>query len=140
MGGKRIYIIMSDDSYANILLNKAGELGLKIPTRKNSESSARISETNKLSNKGVRMALHDEMQELMVLTMEECGELIQACSKSLRKDNYRTNQNLNEELGDVYTMIQLMHELDIVSWEELDERVKVKRKKLKTWSRLIVID
>lgn len=86
------------------------------------------------------MALHDEMQELMVLTMEECGELIQACSKSLRKDNYRTNQNLKEELGDVYTMIQLMHELDIVSWEELDERVKVKRKKLKTWSRLIVND
>ena len=83
------------------------------------------------------MALHDEMQELMVLTMEECGELIQACSKSLRKDNYRTNQNLKEELGDVYTMIQLMHELDIVSWEELDERVKVKRKKLITWSRLI---
>ena len=86
------------------------------------------------------MALHDEMQELMVLTMEECGELIQACSKSLRKDNYRTNKNLKEELGDVYTMIQLMHELDIVSWEELDERVKVKRKKLKTWSRLIVND
>ena len=83
------------------------------------------------------MALHDAMQELMVLTMEECGELIQECSKSLRKDNYLQNKNLKDELGDVYAMIELMHEFDIVSWEELEERVKVKRKKLKKWSRLI---
>ena len=83
------------------------------------------------------MALHDAMQELMVLTMEECGELIQECSKSLRKDNYLQNKNLKDELGDVYAMIELMHEFDIVSWEELEERVKVKRKKLKNWSRLI---
>ena len=83
------------------------------------------------------MALHDAMQELMVITMEECGELIQECSKSLRKDNYLQNKNLKDELGDVYAMIELMHEFDIVSWEELEERVKVKRKKLKKWSRLI---
>ena len=83
------------------------------------------------------MALHDAMQELMVLTMEECGELIQECSKSLRKDSYLQNENLKKELGDVYSMIELMHEFDIVSWEELEERVKVKRKKLKKWSRLI---
>ena len=83
------------------------------------------------------MALHDAMQELMVLTMEECGELIQECSKSLRKDSYLQNENLKKELGDVYAMIELMHEFDIVSWEELEERVKVKRKKLKKWSRLI---
>jgi NTP pyrophosphatase (non-canonical NTP hydrolase) len=86
------------------------------------------------------MALHDAMQELMVLTMEECGELIQECSKSLRKDSYLQNENLKKELGDVYAMIELMHEFDIVSWEELEERVKVKRKKLKKWSRLIVND
>ena len=83
------------------------------------------------------MALHDAMQELMVLTMEECGELIQECSKSLRKDSYLQNENLKKELGDVYAMIELMHEFDIVSWKELEERVKVKREKLKKWSRLI---
>ena len=83
------------------------------------------------------MALHDAMQELLVLTMEECGELIQECSKSLRKDNYLQNKNLKDELGDVYAMIELMHEFDIVSWEELEERVKVKREKLKKWSSLI---
>ena len=42
------------------------------------------------------MALHDAMQELMVLTMEECGELIQECSKSLRKDSYLQNENLKK--------------------------------------------
>ena len=83
------------------------------------------------------MALHDAMQELMVLTMEECGELIQECSKSLRKDNYLQNKKLKDELGDVYAMIELMHEFDIVSWKEIEERVKVKREKLKKWSRLI---
>ena len=50
---------------------------------------------------------------------------------------YLQNKNLKDELGDVYAMIELIHEFDIVSWEELEERLKVKRKKLKKWSRLI---
>ena len=34
-------------------------------------------------------------------------------------------------------MIQLLVKFDIVSWDELDERVKVKNKKLSKWSELI---
>ena len=64
----------------------------------------------------------------MVITMDECGELVQACSKAIRKDNHRDNQLLKEEIGDVYAMIQLLVKFDIVSWDELDERVKVKNK------------
>ena len=79
----------------------------------------------------------DALLQLMVITMEECGELVQACSKAIRKDNHRENQLLKEEIGDVYAMIQLMTKFDIVSWEELDERVKVKNKKLSKWSELI---
>ena len=75
--------------------------------------------------------------QLMVITMEECGELVQACSKAIRKDNHRENQLLKEEIGDVYAMLQLLVKFDIVSWEELDERVKVKNKKLSKWSELI---
>ena len=75
--------------------------------------------------------------ELLVVTMEECGELVQACSKAIRKDNHRDNQLLKEEIGDVYAMIQLLVKFDIVSWDELDERVKVKNKKLSKWSELI---
>ena len=76
-------------------------------------------------------------QELMTITMEECGELVQACSKAIRKDNHRDNQLLKEEIGDVYAMIQLLVKFDIVSWDELDERVKVKNNKLSKWSELI---
>jgi NTP pyrophosphatase (non-canonical NTP hydrolase) len=79
----------------------------------------------------------DVLLQLMVITMEECGELVQACSKAIRKDNHRSNDLLKEEIGDVYAMIQLMTEFDIVSWDELDERVKVKRKKLSKWSELV---
>ena len=79
----------------------------------------------------------DALLQLMVITMEECGELVQACSKATRKDNHRDNQLLKEEIGDVYAMIQLLVKFDIVSWDELDERVKVKNKKLSKWSELI---
>ena len=49
-------------------------------------------------------------QELMTITMEECGELIQACSKSIRCDDYENNDDLKEELGDVLCMIELIKE------------------------------
>jgi len=34
-------------------------------------------------------------------------------------------------------MIELMHEYDLISWEDVHERVEVKKKKLKKWSNLI---
>ena len=83
------------------------------------------------------MAMDARMQ-LMVIMMEECGELIQACSKALRKDDFIDNQNLMEEIGDVYTMMEIMHDFDLFSWNDVDERVKVKRKKLSKWSDLVM--
>ena len=79
----------------------------------------------------------DARTQLMVIMMEECGELIQACSKALRKDDFDNNQNLIDEVGDVYTMIEILHDFDIVSWDDIEERVKVKRKKLSQWSDLL---
>jgi hypothetical protein len=35
-------------------------------------------------------------------------------------------------------MIELMHEYDLISWSDIEERVKVKKKKLKRWSSLDV--
>jgi len=79
----------------------------------------------------------DARTQLMVIMMEECGELIQACSKALRKDNFYDNQNLIDEVGDVYTMMEIMHEFDMISWNDIEERMKVKRKKLSKWSDLL---
>ena len=79
----------------------------------------------------------DARTELMVIMMEACGELIQACSKALRKDDFYDNQNLIEEVGDVYTMIEIMHDFDIISWNDIEERVQEKRVKLSKWSQLL---
>ena len=80
----------------------------------------------------------DARTQLMVIMMEECGELIQACSKALRKDDFYDNKNLMEEIGDVYTMMEIMHDFDLFSWNDVDERVNVKRKKLSKWSDLLM--
>jgi|TARA_R110000822_G_scaffold78127_3_gene187288 NTP pyrophosphatase (non-canonical NTP hydrolase) len=79
----------------------------------------------------------DARTELMVIMMEECGELIQACSKVLRRNEFYDNQQLIEEVGDVYTMIEIMHDFDMISWNDIEDRVKEKRIKLSKWSQLL---
>ena len=79
----------------------------------------------------------DARQQLMVLLMEECGELIQECSKNLRKRELFDRQKFKDEVGDVYCMIDLLHEWDVISWTEIEKRRDYKRKKLSKWSDLI---
>ena len=79
----------------------------------------------------------DKLQELLIITMEECGELIQECSKSIRKKHYYNNKELTEEVGDVMCMIELLFEYNIVSQTNIDERVFEKKKKLMKWSNLL---
>ena len=79
----------------------------------------------------------DARTQLMVIMMEECGELIQACSKTLRTEDFYDNQNLIDEVGDVYTMMEIMHEFDIISWTDIEKRVQEKRLKLSKWSDLV---
>ena len=81
--------------------------------------------------------MESKLQELLTITMEECGELIQACSKAIRCDEYYDNESLIEELGDVNYMIELMHKYDLVSLKDLVDRGKIKEEKLKKWSSLI---
>ena len=45
--------------------------------------------------------MKNKLQELLTITMEECGELIQQCSKAIRCDDYYDNEKLIEEVGDV---------------------------------------
>ena len=76
----------------------------------------------------------DERQQLMVILMEECGELIQECSKNLRRSEIFDRQKFKDEVGDVYAMIDLLVEWDILSWTEIEKRREEKREKLKKWS------
>jgi|TARA_R100000030_G_scaffold95786_1_gene83456 NTP pyrophosphatase (non-canonical NTP hydrolase) len=81
--------------------------------------------------------MEDQLQELLTITMEECGELIQACSKAIRCDDYHNNEKLIEEIGDVQCMIDLIRQYDLVSLTEINNQVNIKEKKLKKWSNLI---
>ena len=80
--------------------------------------------------------MEDKLQELLTITMEECGELIQACSKVIRCDEYYNNEKLIEEIGDVQCMIDLIRQYDLVSLTEINNQVNIKEKKLKKWSSL----
>ena len=79
----------------------------------------------------------------MTITMEECGELTQRCSKIMRKyetlDLIEDEQRVKllEEAGDVFCMLELMSEHKIFDWHEILDRADVKRKKLTKWSTLI---
>lgn len=78
-------------------------------------------------------------KEVLIITMEECGELVQACSKVMRsngKDKYLTN--LKEEIGDVYLMLELLKQHGYVTDDDIKQRQQLKRKKLKKWSNLDV--
>ena len=85
----------------------------------------------------------NKLQQLMIITAEECGELTQRCSKIVRKystaDQIQEDQRVKllDEAGDVLCMIELMVEHGLLTNEELGARVTVKRDKLKIWSNLI---
>jgi len=70
-------------------------------------------------------------QELLIITMEECGELIQACSKILRYgQDPEKMQQLLEEAGDVQTMLDLMIEHKLMTIWDVAERCDIKREKM----------
>ena len=85
----------------------------------------------------------NEYQQLMAITAEECGELVQVCMKIIRmfdehdKIDSKRMSHLIEEVGDVYAMIDLLCEHDVLQWKDIKDRAEVKRNKLKTWSNLV---
>lgn len=75
------------------------------------------------------------MSIALIITMEECGELIQACSKVIRHKNDLVKfpkwmESLTEEAGDVLAMIDILVEEGYLKKEDLEQRKIVKREKL----------
>ena len=76
-------------------------------------------------------------EEALVITMEECGELIQACSKVIRtKGDTKYIRNLQDEIGDVMMMIEILKMNNYVTDKQIEDRMKEKKKKLMKWSLL----
>jgi len=77
--------------------------------------------------------------ECLVILAEECSEVIQAVSKTMRfpEDDEKNRNRLAKELGDLQCMIDLtckhldIDQEDILLWSNM------KVEKLKTWSNLI---
>jgi NTP pyrophosphatase (non-canonical NTP hydrolase) len=80
--------------------------------------------------------------EIMLIAQEECAEVTQAISKVFRfgmdaEYNGRTNKDrLEEEMGDLMCMFQLMEERGLVDWSRVSVAAQMKREKLKTWSNI----
>jgi NTP pyrophosphatase (non-canonical NTP hydrolase) len=86
--------------------------------------------------------MNSKEHEVMNILSEECAEVIQAISKCHRfgMDNFKpgkpkTNrEHLEEELGDLLAMVDIMLEKEIVTLDSLNTAKVAKIQKLKQWS------
>ena len=82
----------------------------------------------------------DNGKEILLITQEECAEVTQAISKVFRfgidaEHNGATNrERLEEEVGDLLCMIDLLIENDIIGALWVEKARKEKREKLRKWS------
>ena len=86
--------------------------------------------------------MNDKVNEVYAITQEECAEVVQAISKVMRfgldtTHNGRTNRDhLEEEIGDLQCMINLLIEMGVCDMVSVLEASKRKREKLKQWSNI----
>lgn len=89
--------------------------------------------------------MNDDTREVLLILQEECAEVAQAISKCFRfgpdqmkpgKDVTNVNM-LEEEIGDLFAMVELLTDLNIgVTIKGINQAKKKKFVKLKTWSNL----
>lgn len=83
--------------------------------------------------------LTEHERELFYITQEECGEVIQIISKILRfgfNDEFKNEERLTQEIGDLVACITLLYASGIVDKTEVELAVENKLLKLKRWSKL----
>jgi NTP pyrophosphatase (non-canonical NTP hydrolase) len=79
-------------------------------------------------------------KEILCITQEECAEVSQAISKIFRfgidsEWNGKTNkQRLEEEIGDLCAMIQILTQEEVISSDAIDVARNKKLTKLSLWS------
>ena len=89
--------------------------------------------------------VNEKEHEIMSITQEECSEVIQAISKINRfgfdgchpEKTYNNREHLEEEVGDVLAMIDLLLENEIVSWANVNKARRAKFDKLRQWSTIM---
>ena len=84
----------------------------------------------------MRLTPMNKIDEILTITQEECGELVQVVSKVRRFGMEENRARLTQEAGDVLSMIELMIEHDIISRADVELAKRNKIEKLKTWSNI----
>jgi NTP pyrophosphatase (non-canonical NTP hydrolase) len=90
----------------------------------------------------INETLNDQQNEVMLIALEECAEVIQAISKVFRfgidsvHNGVSNKEHLEEEVGDLLCMIEMMMENDILSRGIVAEAKFAKRAKLAKWSNI----
>ena len=91
--------------------------------------------------------MDEQTYEVMAILQEEAAEVIQAVSKCYRfgLDEYKpgktkTNrQHLEEEIGDMLAMIDILQAMDEVSFNNIEAAKVAKIEKLKQWSTIEIV-
>ena len=80
--------------------------------------------------------MNDKVKEALVITQEECAEVIQVISKIFRFGLDENDHRLEDEIGDLLCMIEILVNLGVVKQNKLDLAKRIKTEKLKKWSKL----
>lgn len=86
--------------------------------------------------------MDNQVKEILCITQEECSEVSQSVSKIFRfgwesvhpKTGVNNKEHLEEEIGDLLCMVDILTEKCIISDSKINEARKAKREKLKQWS------
>ena len=89
--------------------------------------------------------MDERIRETLVITQEECAEVIQEISKIFRfgidemhKSGVVHREKLNEEVGDLLCMIDLLVEQGLLNQKDLNIAKEKKIAKLKIFSKIFV--
>ena len=92
--------------------------------------------------------MNAETEEVLLILQEECAEVSQAISKCFRfgpdqvgpTSNNKSNiQRVEEELGDLVAMVELLTDLNVgVTVDNIELAKRIKFEKLKKWSTLTI--
>jgi len=82
-------------------------------------------------------SIMNKKEELLVILMEECSEVIQEASKLIRFDDTDPDR-IEKEIGDLLCMIELMCQKRMIDSSVLTDHMDAKRDKLRQWSNLVI--
>jgi hypothetical protein len=89
--------------------------------------------------------MNDKIREALIITQEECAEVVQAVSKVMRfgfdscyptEDSASTKECLTMEVGQLLCMVNILIEQGVIDEDAMIAAMEQKKVKLETWSGL----